>query len=76
MVKGNKKLIYGQIDPPVWIHLDDMIVIRRDVLEENGYTEPEWSYVYSQSNVPLYDYHRLPDGKFVSEWDTDKWQEI
>ena len=51
MVKGNKHLIYEQI-------------------------EPDWSYVYPQSNFALYDGHRLPNGKFVSELDTDKWQEI
>ena len=70
-----KKLFNSYDYVPVWIHIDDMIVIRRDVLEENGYSEPDWSYVYPQSNCSLYDGHRL-DGKFVSELDTDKWQEI
>ena len=53
-----------------------MIVVRKDVLEENGYQEPDWSYVYPKSNVALYDGHRLPNGKFVSELNTDNWQEI
>jgi hypothetical protein len=71
-----KKLFNSYDYVPVWIHIDDMIVIRRDVLEENGYSEPEWSYVYPKSNVALYDGHRLSNGKFVSELNTDKWQKI
>lgn len=71
-----KKLFNSHDYVPVWIHLDDMIVIRKDVLEENGYNEPDWSYVYPHSNAILYDGHRLPDGQFVSELNIDKWQEI
>ena len=70
-----KKLFNSHDYIPVWIHIDDMIVVRKDVLEENGYQEPDWSYVYPQSNVPLYGGHILPN-KFVSEVDLDKWQEV
>lgn len=71
-----KKLFNSYDYIPVWIHIDDMIVVRRDVLEENGYQEPDWSYVYSKPNVAIYDVHRLPNGKFVSEMNPDKWQKI
>lgn len=70
------KKLFNQYDyVPVWIHLDDMIVIRRDVLEENGYQEPDWKYVYPESNAPLYDGHRIGD-YFVSELNLDEWEEV
>lgn len=71
-----KKLFNSHDYIPVWIHIDDMIVIRKDVLYENGYKEPNWDYVYSKSNASLYNDHRLSNGKFVSELDLTKWQEV
>jgi hypothetical protein len=70
-----KKLfnLHGYV--PVWIHLDDMIVIRKDILEENGYAEPDWRYVYPKSNVPLYDGHKW-DGKFYTKFISEEWQEV
>lgn len=70
-----KKLFNEHDYVPVWIHIDDMIVVRRDVLEQNGYFEPDWSYVYPKSNVPLYSDHRSHDC-FVSELDLNTWQKI
>ncbi|MDP1614424.1 MAG: hypothetical protein Q8L68_01365 [Methylococcales bacterium] len=70
-----KKLFNLHNYVPVWIHLDDMMVIRRDILENHGYEEPDWSYVYEQSNVPLYNDHRQGD-YFVSELNREEWQEV
>ena len=71
-----KKMFNSYDYIPVWIHIDDMIVIRRDVLEENGYSEPDWNYVYPQSNFDLYNDHRHSNGKFVSELNLNTWQKI
>ena len=55
---------------PVHIHLDDMILVRQDVLQENGYKVPKWSDVYPKSNIPLYSDHR--DNVFNPDmWITD-----
>ena len=71
------KKLFNQHDyVPVWIHLDDMIVIRRDVLEENNYQEPDWEYVYPKSNVPLYETHRMPGREFITEVNLDEWVEV
>lgn len=70
-----KKLFNEHDYIPVWIHIDDMIVVRKDVLEENGYQEPNWNYVYPQSNKPLYSDHRK-ENYFVSELNVNEWQEI
>lgn len=43
---------------PVHIHLDDMILVLKDVLEENGYEIPGFKTVYPHSNIPLYSDHR------------------
>ena len=72
-----KKLFNEHDYIPVWIHLDDMIVIRKDVLEENGYSEPDWEYVYPRSNAPLYSDHvNRYTGVFTSELNLDEWQEV
>lgn len=71
------KKMFNQYDyVPVWIHIDDMIVVRKDVLAQSGYSEPDWEYVYPRSNVPLYNDHRGSDGRFVSELNLEEWQEI
>jgi hypothetical protein len=54
MVKMAEK--FGYV--PVYIHLDDMILVRKEVLEENGYGIPSWETVYPKSNIPLYSDHR------------------
>lgn len=70
-----KKLFNQYNYVPVWIHLDDMIVIRKDVLEENGYQEPDWEYVYPKSNPSLYDGHKQGN-YFISELDLNEWEEV
>ena len=37
-----KKMLNARGYTPVYVHVDDMIAIRNDVLEENGFTEPSW----------------------------------
>ena len=54
-----------------------MIAIRNDVLEENGFTEPEWSYVYPHSNVPLYRTHNMGGTQpLVTELNLSEWEEV
>ena len=50
-------------------------MVRKDVLQEAGFNEPDWSYVYPGSNVHLYDTHRV-GSKFVTELNLDKWEEV
>lgn len=40
----------------VFIHLDDMILIRKEDLENNGYEIPKWEEVYPESRTKIYDY--------------------
>ena len=66
---------------PVWIHVDDMIAIRRDVLEENGFEEPPWSYVYPGPNIALYnthdrDHHTGKRSGPITQLDENEWQDI
>ncbi len=71
------KKLFNEYDyVPVWIHIDDMVVVRRDVLEEAGFEEPSWDYVYPKSNVPLYNTHYSKSRKFVSELDLEKWEKV
>jgi hypothetical protein len=57
---------------PVHIHLDDMILVRADVLKENGYEPLPWNQVYPHSNIPLYSDHR--DNVFNPDmWVTPLW---
>tara|TARA_B100000902_G_C27034267_1_gene776070 strand:- start:47 stop:775 length:729 start_codon:yes stop_codon:yes gene_type:complete len=70
-----KKLANQYDYVPVWTHIDDMIMVRKDVLQEAGFNEPDWSYVYPGSNVHLYDTHRV-GSKFVTELNLDKWEEV
>jgi len=63
-----KKMFNKHGYTPVWIHLDDMIVIRNDVLANNGYSAPEWEYIYPTSRPHLYYDH---NGEYNSEeWET------
>jgi hypothetical protein len=70
-----KKMLneFGYI--PVWMHLDDMIVIRKDILKEKGYEVPEWNEVYSKSNKELYDNHTR-GGYFINHLDLENWEEV
>lgn len=43
---------------PVCIHLDDMILVRKEDLEKNNYMIPAWDEIYPKSNIPLYSDHR------------------
>ncbi len=63
-----KKLFNANDYIPVWMHLDDMIVVRKDVLQNSGYDEPDWLYVYPQSNAKLYEK--------ISEIKKDEWIEV
>ena len=62
---------------PVYIHVDDMIAIRNDVLEENGFSEPEWERIYPHENVGLYHTHTMGGTKpLVTELNLDEWEEV
>ena len=62
---------------PVYIHVDDMIAIRNDVLEENGFTEPEWERIYPHENVGLYHTHTMGGTQpLVTELNLDEWEEV
>jgi hypothetical protein len=62
---------------PVYVHVDDMIAIRNDVLTENGFTEPPWEKVYPHSNVPLYNTHNMGGrGQLVTELNLDEWEKV
>jgi hypothetical protein len=49
-----KKMFNSHGYTPVWIHLDDMIAIRNDVLADSGFDQPSWEYVYPVSRPELY----------------------
>lgn len=70
-----KKMLNGFGYSVVWICTDDMIAIRKDVLEAAGHEEPDWSYVYPSSNVSLYDSH-ISGGYFMDKMDENEWQEV
>jgi len=59
----------------VWVHVDDMIAIKDEVLDFFGYEKPEWSYVYPSSNKSLYDTHTR-GGRLVTEIDINDWEEV
>jgi hypothetical protein len=62
---------------PVYVHVDDMIAIRNDVLEEKGFSEPEWNHVYPHSNVPLYRTHNMGGTQpLVTELNLSEWEEV
>ena len=62
---------------PVHVHVDDIIAIRNDVLEENGFTEPSWNEVYPHSNVPLYRTHNMGGtAPLVTVLNLNEWEEI
>ena len=70
------KKLFNQHDYiPVWIHIDDMIVVRKDVLIEFGYEEPDWNYVYPKANAKIYEEHRRGD-YFVHEPDWSTWETV
>ena len=72
-----KKMFNDAGYTPVYTHVDDLIAIRNDVLEENGFTEPDWSYVYPHSNVPLYNTHNMGGSQpLVTELNLDEWEEV
>ena len=75
-----KKMLNARGYTPVWIHLDDMIAVRDDVLKENKYIAPSWSYVYPKPNTALYYNHGIPMGPgafYCLPWSEvkDGWQE-
>ena len=49
-----KKMLNNHGYIPVHMLLDDMFVIRQDVLEESGNIEPNWSDVYPEAHPELY----------------------
>ena len=62
---------------PVWIHVDDMIAIRTDVLKMNGFDEPDWKYVYPHSNFPLYATHTMGGTSLaITELNLNEWEQI
>ena len=62
---------------PVYIHVDDMIAIRNDVLEENGFSEPEWERIYPHENVGLYHTHTMGGTQpLVTELNLEEWEEV
>ena len=72
-----KKMLNARGYTPVYVHVDDMIAIRNDVLKENGFTEPLWEEVYPHSNVPLYNTHNMGGrGKLVTELNLNEWEEV
>ena len=72
-----KKMLNEAGYTPVYVHVDDIIAIRNDVLEENGFTEPEWEKVYPHSNVPLYNTHDMGGTKpLVTELNLNEWEEV
>ena len=61
---------------PVYVHVDDIIAIRNDVLQEKGFSEPLWEEVYPHSNKSLYDTHTMSGSKpLVTELNLDEWEE-
>lgn len=72
-----KKLLNSHGYDPIHIHLDDMLAVRKDVLEENGYEAPSWESVYSTPNIDLYKDHtgRFNEG-IIAQLDTSEWEEV
>jgi len=72
-----KKMLNEMGYTPVHIHVDDMIAIRNDVLEEKGFDKTPWEEVYPHSNVPLYRTHNMGGTKpLVTELNLDEWEEV
>ena len=72
-----KKMLNQHGYTPVHIHVDDMITIRNDVLEEKGFDKTPWEEVYPHSNVPLYRTHNMGGTKpLVTELNLDEWEEV
>lgn len=70
-----KKMFNKMGYTPVHIHVDDMIAIRNDVMEEMGFVEPPWETVQPSSNVSLYDTHNMGGTKkLVTELNLDEWE--
>jgi len=42
---------------PVYMHLDDMILLKEAELKEKNYEIPNWQNVYPESNIDLYNSH-------------------
>lgn len=61
---------------PVYIHIDDMFLVRNDLLHPEDVNK-DWSLVYNSSNKPLYNDHIGKPGMLpIIEEDTSKWIEI
>lgn len=71
-----KKMFNAVGYTPVYVHVDDIIAIRNDVLKESGFTEPLWEEVYPHSNKNLYNTHTMGGSKsLVTELNLDEWEE-
>ena len=72
-----KKLLNSFGYDPVHIHLDDMLAVRRDVLEESGYETPSWESVYNTPNIDLYkDHTGIFNQGLVTTLDPSEWEKI
>ena len=71
-----KKLVNQYNYTPVHIHIDDMIIIRNDCLEETDINK-DWLSIYNKSNKSLYNEHIRPgESSPVIELETEKWMQI
>jgi len=64
-----KKMFNSHGYTPVWIHSDDMIAIRNDVLVDNGYEFTDWDIVYPASRSELYWDHN-------GEYNHEEWESV
>ena len=72
-----KKMLNTNDYTPIWIHLDDMIAVRNDCLEEEGYEPPRWEKVYPFPNIDLYkDHKKSSDEEIITELNEEEWQTI
>ena len=71
-----KKMLNSFGYVPVWIAIDDMIVIRKDIIDELGYEEPSWDTVYNIPNTYIYSQQTGNEGTIVTELDTTEWIDV
>ena len=72
-----KKLLNSHGYDPVHIHLDDMLMVRGDVLDESNLEPRRWEDIYHTPNIDLYKDHtgNLNKG-IITELDPSEWEEV
>jgi len=71
-----KKMFNALGYEPTWVHIDDMIAIRKDILDDNQLQPLEWDTIYPHSLKEIYAGHISRDGKQTFELNEEEWMNI